>query len=145
MSWPRLQDLKKDIRAAGGTIEPGKGSHLKVKNKDGRAYPIPAHNGMKSEVPPEYVKGLAKHLGISVDDLPGYAKACREAEKRRKKAKEAAAEKEAATEKEPTAEKVNQQIAPPAQAKDPSPPRPPAPMSDPSPHPAQRASSLDED
>lgn len=32
-------------------------------------YPLPLHNGMKSEIPDVYLRGLARHLGVSLDEL----------------------------------------------------------------------------
>ena len=68
----RLRTLKKRAKKFGATLEePSSGSHYKFRSKDRRAYPVSAHNGLKSEIPDVYIRGLARFLGVSVDELLG--------------------------------------------------------------------------
>lgn len=58
------------IDALGGHVEkPKNGSHWKAYRSDGRMYPLPSHNGPKGELPDEYLRGLARHFGISNEEL----------------------------------------------------------------------------
>lgn len=65
----RLRTLKgwleqRDISVATGT------RHFQAR-KDGYAmFPIPAHNGLKSEIPNKYLKALCRHFGIDPSELP---------------------------------------------------------------------------
>jgi predicted RNA binding protein YcfA (HicA-like mRNA interferase family) len=64
-----FRDLKRAIEAFGCTVEePSKGSHWKIRNC-GKAYTIPAHNGLKTELSDVYVKGVCRALGLSYDEL----------------------------------------------------------------------------
>lgn len=66
----RLRDLARVVEALGGRVEkPNKGSHWKAYNKDGRMYPLPSHNGAKGELDDNYIRGLARHLGITFQDV----------------------------------------------------------------------------
>ncbi len=68
----RLGDLEKRLIVLGLAVEaPKKGSHWKVRAKDGRMFPLPAHNGRKSEISDVYVRSLAKFVGVSFEDLKG--------------------------------------------------------------------------
>ncbi|MFW5920388.1 MAG: type II toxin-antitoxin system HicA family toxin [Polyangiales bacterium] len=68
----RLRDLEKALKKHGVSLEQpkGGGSHWKfaADNPD-RKYPIPAHNGKKSEISDVYIKALCRHFGIDPDDL----------------------------------------------------------------------------
>ncbi|MDP3767843.1 MAG: hypothetical protein Q8S13_07495 [Dehalococcoidia bacterium] len=49
---------------------PGGGSHWKVTRlKDGKSYPIVAHNGTKSEIGKNYIRGLRSCFQPDLDDL----------------------------------------------------------------------------
>jgi hypothetical protein len=66
----RLRDLARVIEALGGTLEkPSSGSHWKAYTRDGRMYPLPSHNGPKGELGDEYLRGLARHFGVSMPEL----------------------------------------------------------------------------
>lgn len=40
---------------------PRKGSHWKaIRASDGKVYPLPAHNGLKTELPDVYLRGLCR-------------------------------------------------------------------------------------
>jgi hypothetical protein len=60
----RLRDIQRALGAHGIRVEePRGGSHWKA--TDGRlSYPIPAHNGLKEEIPDKYVRGLCRAFGI---------------------------------------------------------------------------------
>jgi predicted RNA binding protein YcfA (HicA-like mRNA interferase family) len=48
-----------------------KGSHHIFHNPSGkgRPYPIPAHNGLRTEIPDEYIRGLCRAFGIDYEEL----------------------------------------------------------------------------
>lgn len=63
---PRLREVKGAIqRMAGFRIEePSKGSHWKIYGPDRKMYPIPVHNGLKTEIPDSYIRGLCRTFGL---------------------------------------------------------------------------------
>lgn len=65
----RLNDIIRVIRRMGGTVEPGKGSHQKASLPGGRTYPLPAHNGEKSEISDKYIRGMCRSLGLDEDEF----------------------------------------------------------------------------
>jgi hypothetical protein len=59
-----LRALKRAIEALGGTVEePRSGSHWKARH-GAACYPIPAHNGTKTEIADKYIRGLCRNLGL---------------------------------------------------------------------------------
>ena len=63
----RLRVLAKELRELGYELEkPSSGSHWRVR-KDGRMYPIPAHNAGNTEIPDIYLRKLAEFLGYDAD------------------------------------------------------------------------------
>jgi len=44
--------------------EPSKGSHWKLRKPGCRVFPVPAHNGRKSEIGDEYIRALCRHFEI---------------------------------------------------------------------------------
>lgn len=65
----RLRVLVSAARKFGIAIEePKSGSHWKA-TKGQELYPIPAHNGLKSEIDDVYVRGLCRAFGIDVAEL----------------------------------------------------------------------------
>ncbi len=67
----RVSDLKRAVAPDGVKLEPGKGSHLKFRRPGFRVYPVPAHNGERSELDDKYVKGLCRCLGLDEDEIRG--------------------------------------------------------------------------
>ena len=60
----RLSAILRALKDFDATIEnPSGGSHFKA-YRNGTMYSIPAHNGLKSEIPDMYIKQLCKELGI---------------------------------------------------------------------------------
>lgn len=60
----RLRDITKALKDFGVVVtKPKKGSHWKAQ-RDGKTYPIPAHNGEKSEISDAYIRGLCDCFGI---------------------------------------------------------------------------------
>ena len=54
----------------GITVEkPSSGSHWKCKRDGCRTYPIPAHNGERSEIPDQYIRALCRNFGIDYDEM----------------------------------------------------------------------------
>ncbi len=61
----RLADIARACRALGIDVEaPGRGSHWKAL-RDGTVYPLPAHNGPKSELDDIYIRGLCRAFGLN--------------------------------------------------------------------------------
>ncbi len=44
--------------------KPSGSSHWKIRTPTGDTYPVPAGNGLKTEVDDKYIKGLCKLLGV---------------------------------------------------------------------------------
>jgi hypothetical protein len=67
----RLRDLRKRAGDYGvELVADGKGPHpWKFKRTGDRNYPIPAHKGLNTEVPDEYVRGLCRNFNIDRDDF----------------------------------------------------------------------------
>ena len=60
----RIRDIKRALSARSIAVEePSSGSHWKATNGQ-TTYPIPAPNGLKTEVSDVYVKGLCRAFGI---------------------------------------------------------------------------------
>jgi hypothetical protein len=65
----RLRNIIRAARSYGIEVEePASGSHYKAK-KDGKAYPITAHNGERTEIPDEYIRGLCRCFNVDLDDF----------------------------------------------------------------------------
>lgn len=65
----RLRDLKRSLESLGVRVdEPARGSHWHA-SKDGRRYPIPAHNSLKSEIQDVYIRGVCRALGLDEAEL----------------------------------------------------------------------------
>lgn len=61
----RLRDIAREAAAFGVTIDEKGGKHnYKARRPGRRAYPIPAHNGWKTEVTDKYIRGMCRNLGI---------------------------------------------------------------------------------
>ena len=66
----RLRDIVRALAELGVAIEkPNRGSHFKALSASGRKYSIPAHNGEKTEISDEYIRGLCRFLGIDAKRL----------------------------------------------------------------------------
>lgn len=60
----RLRDLARALAHFGiETSPPDSGSHWLAK-KDGRVYPLAAHNGPRSELADVYIRGVCRCFGI---------------------------------------------------------------------------------
>jgi hypothetical protein len=60
----RLRAVKRAIESLGGVCErPVKGSHWKAR-LSGKMFPLPAHNGEKSEVSDRYIRSLCRCFGL---------------------------------------------------------------------------------
>jgi hypothetical protein len=60
----RLAKLRRALEAMGITVtEPASGSHWKAQ-RDGKTYPIPAHNGPKTEIDDCYLRGVCRCFGL---------------------------------------------------------------------------------
>jgi len=65
----RFRDLKRALEALGcEVVEPASGSHWQVR-REGRVFPIAAHNGLKSEIPDVYVRGACRLFAIDEASL----------------------------------------------------------------------------
>ena len=59
----RFRDIIRLVVEFGGEIEePKSGSHWKAKRLGFGSYPIPAHNGPKTEIDDCYIRGLCRSL-----------------------------------------------------------------------------------
>jgi hypothetical protein len=48
---------------------PNRGSHWLAKKAGFRTYPIPAHNGEKTEIPDVYIRGFCRNFGIDREEF----------------------------------------------------------------------------
>jgi len=68
----RARDLRRALEALGATLEPRSGrsgtSHW-MATLGGVSYPIPLHNGLKTEVPDVYIRGVCRALGLNEAQL----------------------------------------------------------------------------
>jgi hypothetical protein len=62
----RLRAIKQAIESKAGfsVLEPSSGSHWKIFGPDGKMYPIPAYNGLKTEIPDKYIAGMCRAFGL---------------------------------------------------------------------------------
>ena len=66
----RLRDLARICVHFAVEIEkPGSGSHWKSRSAGGAMYPIPAHNGDRTEISDKYIRGLCRAHGIDYDEM----------------------------------------------------------------------------
>lgn len=58
------------LKAMGLTVDPapGGGSHYRAV-LDGKVYPIPAHNGTKTEIADVYIKGVCRCFSLDYAEL----------------------------------------------------------------------------
>lgn len=64
----RLTDIRDALRTFGGDIEDSGGPHpFKATLQGKRPYPIKAHNGWKTMIGDEYVRGLCRSFEIDKD------------------------------------------------------------------------------
>lgn len=49
--------------------KPSRGSHWKAKKPGYRTYPIPAHNGKKTEISDRYIEGFCRNFEIDLEDF----------------------------------------------------------------------------
>lgn len=68
----RFSSLIRAFEAMGCTVEvPSKGSHWKVRNGS-IMYPIPAHNGTKTEIDKKWIRGACRELQIDENELRSH-------------------------------------------------------------------------
>ena len=48
---------------------PSSGSHWKAKKDGYRTYPVPAHNGERTEISDQYIRGLCRNFGLNADEF----------------------------------------------------------------------------
>lgn len=66
----RAQDLKRALGKLGVTVsKPSSGGSHWLAERDGRSYPIPLHNGTKTEVSDSYIKGVCRAFEIDEREL----------------------------------------------------------------------------
>lgn len=69
----RLLALKRALESMGlEVLKPGSGSHWKAvrPGKGGKTFPIPAHNGEKTEIGDQYIRAVCRCFEIDPEDLP---------------------------------------------------------------------------
>lgn len=62
----RLRDIERAARALGLEIVPARGKHpwKAQRTGGGVSYGIPAHNGLKTEISDQYVRGFCRAFGL---------------------------------------------------------------------------------
>ena len=66
----RLSELLERLKPHGVTCEkPSSGSHWKLRKPGYRVYTVPAHNGLREELPDRYLRAACRALGIDRDVL----------------------------------------------------------------------------
>ena len=61
----RLRDIARVLALFGARVEePNSGSHWKTYAKSGAFYPIPAGNGMRTEIGDMYIRKMCRALGL---------------------------------------------------------------------------------
>ena len=61
----RLANIKKRAADYGvDLVKPRRGSHWKFRRAKDGSYPVPAHNGLRTEIDDVYIRGLCNHFGI---------------------------------------------------------------------------------
>jgi hypothetical protein len=62
----RLRDIERAAKLFGLEVLPPSGGHpWKARRpSDGKTYPVPAHNGLKTEIPNVYIRGLCKAFDL---------------------------------------------------------------------------------
>lgn len=66
----RVRDLVRALPAFGvEVVPPSKGSHWKAKKAGCRTYVIPCHNGDRTEVDDNYLRGLCRCLNLDLAEL----------------------------------------------------------------------------
>lgn len=65
----RLTDIKRALSSMGVSIEPPNGgSHYRA-SKEGKMYPIPAHNGERSEIADVYIRGVCRAFDLNYEEF----------------------------------------------------------------------------
>jgi len=68
----RLSKIKAAASVYGiDIVPPNKGSHWKCRRDGVRMYPIPAHNGLRTQVSDIYIRKFCKHFDIDEDVFRG--------------------------------------------------------------------------
>jgi hypothetical protein len=64
----RLSEIAEIARRYGYELDEGAGKHNWRFRKEGeRTYPIPAHNGLRTEIDFKYIRGLCRNLNIPLE------------------------------------------------------------------------------
>lgn len=78
----RLSELARRLSKLGFRLEkPGSGSHWKIYDAAGKAYPIPAHNGEQTEIDDTYINGCCRAFGLDPEDIKSKKRLKRLAQK----------------------------------------------------------------
>ncbi len=66
---PRLRDIASRLKDVGIVLKkPNRGSHWKfVRERDRKPYPVPAHNGERSEISKAYLRALVRTFELDED------------------------------------------------------------------------------
>lgn len=66
----RLSDIKRALLRFDVELVDGSGKHpFKAVYPGVRAYPIPAHNGLRTEITDLYIRGLCRNFGIDLEEF----------------------------------------------------------------------------
>lgn len=68
----RFRDIKRALLGMGFAVDsPDGGSHWKVRDRAGKLYPLPCHNGERSEITDKYLRALCRTFDIDYNDFLG--------------------------------------------------------------------------
>jgi hypothetical protein len=66
----RLRDIRRAASAHQIEVtEPSSGSHWQCRRAGSRMYPLPAHNGLRTEIDDKYLSAFCKHFGLDEDEF----------------------------------------------------------------------------
>jgi hypothetical protein len=60
----RLRDLKRVLEGFGVVIKTASGTSHYMAYRGGTSYPIPAHNGLKTEIADVYIRGICRVFSL---------------------------------------------------------------------------------
>ncbi len=64
----RLRDIVRVLASFGVTVAPG-ARHFHARNAQGLFFAVPAHNGLKTEIPDVYLRAICRTFGIDFAEL----------------------------------------------------------------------------
>lgn len=69
----RFADIRRLLLVLGVDAEtPTRGSHWKLRDGNGKTYPIPCPNGERSEISDKYIRALCRTFGFDYDHFKSH-------------------------------------------------------------------------